>query len=346
MQVNTEAPPPGSNAHSRLFQLDGWRGISILCVLAAHLLPLGPNEWRLNATAGVMGMSLFFSLSGYLITSFLLDRPNPVPFLIRRVCRILPLAWLFMLITLAVYMRPREEWFANFFFYLNYTTYAQPFNSHLWSLCVEMHFYVSVALLVAICGRKGVYLLPIACVVITGMRIATGNYASVNTHHRADEILVGATLAIVAHDFRLSTPTWVNYLNPSVAVILLCIASSPFSGPVQYLRPYAGGLAIASTLLAPDHWLSKGLKSKFLVYCATISYALYVIHGPFRGGWFSGENSFDRYVIKRPLGIFLTFLLAHLSTFYFESYWIGVGKRLTSKTRKGQQGQPPFAQPE
>ena len=37
--------------------LDGWRGISILLVLAAHLLPLGPKAWRLNETAGPMGMA-------------------------------------------------------------------------------------------------------------------------------------------------------------------------------------------------------------------------------------------------------------------------------------------------
>ena len=55
--------------------LDGWRGISILLVLASHLLPLGPKGWQLNATAGPMGMALFFTLSGFLITRFLLDAP-------------------------------------------------------------------------------------------------------------------------------------------------------------------------------------------------------------------------------------------------------------------------------
>lgn len=52
--------------------LDGWRGISILLVLAAHLLPLGPKIWHLNVAAGVAGMVLFFVLSGFPITSFLL----------------------------------------------------------------------------------------------------------------------------------------------------------------------------------------------------------------------------------------------------------------------------------
>jgi peptidoglycan/LPS O-acetylase OafA/YrhL len=80
--------------------LDGWRGISILLVLATHLLPLGPKSWQLNFTFGPMGMALFFTLSGFLITNFLLQRPSVTDFLIRRIARIVPLAWLCMAIAL------------------------------------------------------------------------------------------------------------------------------------------------------------------------------------------------------------------------------------------------------
>ncbi len=330
-QQQNSFPQSSQADHSRLFQLDGWRGISILCVLAAHLLPLGPSSWQLNATAGVLGMSLFFTLSGYLITSFLLERPQPVPFLIRRFCRILPLAWTFMLITLAVHFRPQEEWLANFLFYLNYTFYPQPFNSHLWSLCVEMHFYIAVAILVMLGGRNSLYFLPFACLFVTGIRIATDTFVSINTHLRVDEILVGATIALINQGNWKNASIWSRYLRPEWAIPFLLISCSPFSGPLQYLRPYAGGIAIGSTLLTPQHWFSQALKSKVLLYLATISYALYVIHGPFRAGWFAGSSTMDRYLIKRPLGILITFVLAHLSTFYFESFWIQLGKRITAK---------------
>src|SRR5689334_16088961 len=72
--------------------LDGWRGISILCVLATHMLPLGPYGWG-NAFVGIAGMSLFFTLSGFLITSTLLEKDDVRSFFIRRACRILPLAF-------------------------------------------------------------------------------------------------------------------------------------------------------------------------------------------------------------------------------------------------------------
>src|ERR1700728_347417 len=94
--------------------LDGWRGLSILAVLAAHLLPLGPSVWGLNAAAGVLGMALFFCLSGFLITNFLLRHSSVVDFLIRRLCRILPLAWLALLVGLWLAHAGADMYLPNF----------------------------------------------------------------------------------------------------------------------------------------------------------------------------------------------------------------------------------------
>src|SRR5437667_9931257 len=82
--------------------LDGLRAISILLVLADHLLPLGPKILQLNATAGSMGMSLFFALSGFLITSGLIKNPNISEFMARRLARILPLAYVYTMVVFLV----------------------------------------------------------------------------------------------------------------------------------------------------------------------------------------------------------------------------------------------------
>jgi peptidoglycan/LPS O-acetylase OafA/YrhL len=222
---------------------------------------------------------------------------------------------------------------ANLLFYLNYTRLSHAFNSHIWSLCVEMHFYIAVAVIVALFGRKGLFLLPLLCVMISATRISQGVYVSINTHLRADEILVGASLALMMQTSLCRIFAWMKWISPWFAIILLVVVCSPYSGPCQYFRPYAGGVAVGSTLIAPDHTLSQWLKNKWLVYLATISYALYVIHGPFRSGWFAGSSTLDRYMIKRPLGIAFTFVLAHLSTHYYEAYWIRLGKRLTNEKR-------------
>ena len=55
----------------RLKLLDGWRAISILAVLAGHLLPLGPHRWQGNDMVARFGMSIFFVLSGFLIVGIL-----------------------------------------------------------------------------------------------------------------------------------------------------------------------------------------------------------------------------------------------------------------------------------
>ena len=80
--------------------LNGWRGLSILLVLSAHLLPLGPKPWQLNHTAGLLGMVLFFILSGFLIPTALLREPRVRAFLVRRFARVVPLAWLYFVIAL------------------------------------------------------------------------------------------------------------------------------------------------------------------------------------------------------------------------------------------------------
>ena len=62
--------PEEGRVAGRIPALDGLRAASILLVLAAHLLPLGPAVLQLNSTAGLSGMAIFFSLSGFLIVRF------------------------------------------------------------------------------------------------------------------------------------------------------------------------------------------------------------------------------------------------------------------------------------
>lgn len=88
-----------------------------------------------------MGMSLFFALSGFLIASRLLDKPQILDFLVRRGARILPLTYLYLLLLLIFYDGdiPKALWSATFV--VNYNTeYLFGLNAHLWSLCVEVQF--------------------------------------------------------------------------------------------------------------------------------------------------------------------------------------------------------------
>lgn len=316
----------------RFAVLDGWRGLSILLVLATHLLPLGPKNWQLNVACGYLGMALFFTLSGFLITNFLLHRPSVADFLIRRLARIVPLAWLGMAIVLWSTRSPLPTWTAHLLFYANWPPmFLTPNAGHFWSLCVEMQFYIAIALLFLLWRERGLFLLPLFCVGITLFRVIDGVHGAINTYYRGDEILAGCILAL-AFNARLSQalPEFIMRLNPYALMVLLAIACHPDAGFMNYFRPYLAALLVGGTLLNGRAPMARALTaSRALAYVAAISYALYVLHPLLSNSWLGSGEGWEKYA-KRPLLFGALFLLAHLSTFYFEHPCIAFGKRLAA----------------
>src|SRR3974390_103635 len=269
--------------------LDGWRGISISCVLAGHMLPLGPKVLGLNGMVANAGMSLFFFLSGFLIVSILSRNDNVLSFLVRRVFRIVPLAWGFLIVLLLFNGASVETWIGNLLFYANIPIASipdfngAPFflleqNTHFWSLSVEMQFYVAIAIVVALGGRRGLIMVPIACVIVTAARIAYGVHISIVTWWRIDEILVGGSVALALGSQRVAAlAARLPAMTPIVAALLLLLSCGNF-GPLNYARPYFAALLIGSTILRRDDMLQRLLCGRMLAYLAKISYALYVIH--------------------------------------------------------------------
>ena len=309
--------------------LDGWRGISILAVLACHLLPLGPKPWRLNDVAGCFGMAIFFCLSGFLITSFLLKDPGVRSFLIRRLCRILPLAWLAMPAGLAMAHAPTPFYWHNFLFVANYPPYyLTSVTAHFWSLCVEMQFYAGIALLYGLFGRRALYwALPLGCVAITALRVYAGAHVSIVTYHRIDEILAGGVLALVlASDLK----RWLGKLPSLMMLLLFTVSTHPDALMANYFRPYFAALLVGSTL-SRDTLLTPLLVTRPLSYVAEVSYALYVWHPLVENTWLGSGATLVKY-LKRPLLIAAVFASAHASTFWYEKRWIEAGRRWSRLT--------------
>lgn len=343
MQVNIFKKGPGGPAaqvaHAgHLAVLDGWRGLSILFVLAAHLLPLGPKFLKLNHGAGMLGMVLFFNLSGFLITSFLLKEPNVKNFLIRRFCRVIPLAWLYLALALALSGASVYAWVSHFLFFANLPPKSLvSLTDHIWSLCVEMQFYLGVAILVACLRRRGLWLLPVLCLFFTGLRMWDGIYYSSISYYRIDEILVGCTLALVYHAPSCTGVRRVWQGLPQWPLLLLLLLSCmPQTLWLNYFRPYFAALLIGATVLNPGAPLVARLNNRFLVYLAGISFALYVIH-PMLGESWLGSGGVEVKYLKRPLLFAVLFILAYLSTNYYEQRFIALGRKWT---RKGGRGLP------
>jgi peptidoglycan/LPS O-acetylase OafA/YrhL len=328
-------PSPTAAPAAHLTVLDGWRGLSILFVLASHMLPLGPSRWQLNETAGPIGMALFFTLSGFLITRFLLEHESVIDFLIRRFFRIVPLAWLALAIALPLAATEANDYLPNFFFYANLPPLRlTDIASHFWSLDVEVQFYVGIALVVTLLGKRGLYLVPIACLAVTAHRIAFGAHVDIVTWRRVDEILAGGTLALIySNRLGVLAPRVVARLNAYALIALLAVCSHPASSAFNYLRPYVAALLVGTTLYAAPPRLGALLGGRVLRYLAAISFALYVVHHLLLFSWLASGDKVVKY-LKRPLLFAVTFAIAHVSTFHFEQRWIDFGKRLSTRVRQ------------
>jgi peptidoglycan/LPS O-acetylase OafA/YrhL len=307
--------------------LDGWRGVSILLVLAGHLFPLGPKYLNMNECIAALGMAIFFTLSGFLITTTLLYRPSVIEFLIRRLCRIVPLAWLFTLIALTLAKVPFHYYIAQMFFFSNLPPFwLTDYTGHLWSLCVEMQFYFAIALTFLALGRRGLWSIPVLCVLVTAHRMQGHELLSIVTSVRVDEILAGGSLALVCNTDGLP---WIRkflvWVNPFALLILAIAASNTLFGQICYLRPYFVAGMVGATLFHEGR-TEQFLKVKWLAYIAAISYALYILHPIVGWGWFGSGTKIIKYV-KRIPELAAVFGLAHLSTFYFEDFWIRKGKQ-------------------
>lgn len=305
--------------------LDGWRALSILFVLAGHWLPLGPAHWQMNAAIAASGMALFFCLSGFLITHMLLKDDRIGPFLLKRLARVLPLAWAAMAVVALAWNEGRPNALANFLFVANLTPDSlMRGGHHLWSLCVEMQFYVLVAALVFAGGRRALYTLPLLCIAVTILRIVDGEIISIVTWHRVDEILVGGCVAIWWHHHARpkQISTGLKAFLPIASLVCLIVSANPHSQELGYLRPYFAAIAVGGSLFLMPPILNRLFASSATAYIARTSYALYVVHGVLSetvlGG--QGQSTLVKYLLRIPL-VAITWLLAHLSTRYYEAYF-------------------------
>jgi len=130
-------------------------------------------------------------------------------------------------------------------------------------------------------------------------------------------------------------------VEPWVALVpLLLLLGSPRPKLLGFLHGvvfWVGSMPwIASTLVgctlggAATHPVRRFLSTATLRYVAEISFALYVVHGCLVASWLETGDKLVKYA-KRPLFIAATWGLAHLSTRYYEAFFIRLGKRLAGK---------------
>lgn len=216
---------PGLGINNYMPHLDGLRGIAIIMVLMAHM-GLG------RFVPGGFGVSLFFFISGLLITSLLITEyreNNGISlknFYLRRILRLYPALILFTLLAVIILLLFGAKihflailsslfYFANYYYiYLKppaLNSFDDVFNI-VWSLSIEEHFYLFFPVLFYALYRGGnglLYLLLALCVAAFGYRyyllyVAEDMSAMIKliyvvTETRADSIIWGCISALLIY---------------------------------------------------------------------------------------------------------------------------------------------------
>lgn len=304
----------------RLPALDGLRGVAILMVLLHQLLVVDPaalGPWARRASnlidIGWIGVTLFFVLSGFLITHLLLalqGQPGVLrAFYVRRALRIVPLAWLMVLVMFVLLpglglpsvSDPPDHAAWYLLFLANWAQVLHLGGTELpsfWSLGVEEQFYLLWPALLAGRSARAVLGLSLAVaaagVAARAAMVALGAAPEgiyVNTFARMDALAAGAALAAA---LRLpSAADWLRRHRRRLAVAALAIAligllathGFPRLRPIGQMLGYTlqtqvFTLWLASALGAELGRSSSLLQQRWLRSFGQYSYAIYVFHHP------------------------------------------------------------------
>lgn len=339
---------------NRIPTLDGWRGIAIVLVLVTHLqISLlghlyGDYRWM---DLGQHGVTLFFVLSGYLITSRLLgEKKIALPaFYARRFFRLMPVAWLYLL-TLAIagliahstFIR-QDAWSCLFFFRNYYPTQetAQNFRTgHFWSLSLEEQFYLVWPPILAFSGRRRAIWIAtaaaISCAIFRFLHWQSYNQVFVDQRSevRCDALLVGCIFALLMQSARVRA--WFQRYGTLLFWILVPVFLWHLYR-YEWLIPLSESLTMAAmmvcTSLSPSSLAFKVLEYKHLKFLGVISYSLYV--------W---QQSVLFIPLPRIGALFLP-LAGIMSYGLIEQPCIAYGRRVAAWLRRADALQPPASVP-
>lgn len=217
----------------RIRELDGLRGIAVLAVVAQHYLNWLPFSFF---RYGWLGVDLFFILSGFLITSILLELRTSEHyfsvFYARRALRIFPPYYLalaaYLIAAIAMGVRVPWSFWLQYFFYYTSLYIGQPDFMHapfigfpsvlifglvvLWSLSVEEIYYTIWAPIVRFTSEKSFALILAGMIVVApALRIYFHTPAAPEVftfYCRMDGLAYGSAIALLVSFRRSHAEKW------------------------------------------------------------------------------------------------------------------------------------------
>jgi peptidoglycan/LPS O-acetylase OafA/YrhL len=305
-------PLSGVNAHSKFYipSLDGIRTVAFVVVFLSHT-GLG------KVFPGSFGVTIFFFLSGYLITTLLrqeYDRYGTINFklfYLRRILRIWPPFYLVLGLgsgLTVLNLLDGKILLPGFLSqFLHYANYYQIFvgggvtlgSAVYWSLAVEEHFYLLFPLFylalrkLRVSSRRqmlifwGLCLVVLLwrCVLVYGFHVPELRVFC-GTDTRVDSILFGCALAVSGNPILdtqdYSNKLWKYFLLPVGIIVILftCISRSPeFRATIRYtIQGFALYPVFITAICFPNWGLFAALNLKWMRFLGILSYSLYLVH--------------------------------------------------------------------
>ena len=296
-----------SSAPEHIAGLDGLRGLAVSVVVVFHF-------WPSVLPGGFIGVSLFFALSGYLITSTVLrerDRTGGFSigkFYVRRIRRLLP-ASLLTVAGVIVFWRAMG-WFTVSAAHESVTAVAQVANwgqlfgghaygqdadasplLHFWSLAIEEQFYWVFPLLAAVFASRRNFGLALwalfgASIAVTALNAGNAVVVYYSTFTRAGEVLAGAVAAVALHRRSVSAGAtrFAGVVGACGAIALILVSRLTSLDTTVYSR---GGLlavgvlsAVTVAAVSRARAVSRLLDVAPMAWLGTRSYGIYLFHWP------------------------------------------------------------------
>ena len=295
-------------ANSRFASLDGLRALSVIAVIWHHSASgMLDAAWSQH---GHHGVTLFFAISGFLITTLLLrehDRHGTIDlraFYIRRALRIFPLYYAVLLMyavlvfALERHSKVGQDFWSNLAYFATYTSNwfvaldGRVIFYFSWSLAAEEQFYLVWPPLMKRLGTRAralavalavVVLLALLDVLLPRWLPAPGAAQSLLrlVHAIPLAIIVGVAAALLLHDRRgfarcwpwLAASRWHSLLWLGLAATAALTPGAPW-----FTVHVALAMLVVACCMREDHALAALLQLPLLVYLGTISYGLYLLH--------------------------------------------------------------------
>ncbi len=352
----------------RFFEsLDGLRALSILGVIWSHVWYVsGPGYYNELLKIpilrnGAFGVSVFFGISGFLITTLLLreqlkhGRISLRDFYVRRTLRIWPLYYvtlaLYVLLVLALQRGTGRD--RVFFHYLpgyltfTYTWFAgweasgAIFN-FAWSLSVEEQFYLIWAGVLRV--LRGALPAALMCLLI-GIRAATDMDAvrrvvPVNSlawrmaAGIAVPICLGAILAQALHSerwFLRIRPLLGHRWSAPVFFVVLIASLVPSASTWDWIRWPAACLLVGACVIRDDNGMAWFLRWKSMAYIGVVSYGMYMLNTLVLDCLKPILNRFGPHhpLLQFPIALACTILAAGLSYRFLETPFLKLKERFS-----------------